>query len=132
VSTTTVETIRWDCSVCGQPIADTEGYLLADVTAAMATLRAEAEWDEEHDGRAVDIAELLDSYPDEVRWRSLHGVCDPQPDAGFEYCIEVSRLRSPWDLAWWTAHLWPKNWMRATNWDDLVRAVCERSGAQEP
>ena len=124
--------IVWRCSACRKVIDDDFGYVLVDVREATRVLEERAAWDEAHQGaldgktlRVIDGNELM-TYPRDATWRALHSACDPRPDSESEYCIEVDRCRSPWDLIHWTAHLWEKNWIRATDWDHVLRVGAER------
>jgi len=119
--------IAWPCSVCAAHIANGCGYVLVDVLAARDSLRAGAAWQRAHSG-PVDVHELLSTFPAEVQWHAVHRRCDPDPDSASEYVIDVERIRSPWDVIGWTAHLMGKNWLEATNWSALIRSVAMRAG----
>jgi hypothetical protein len=127
--------IEWTCAVCKEPIANRQGYIVADVLAALDVLDAEQKWHEDHRPPAGELQVLtcreLSTYPPHVSWQVLHRKCDPRPDYG-DYAIEVERARSAWDLIWWTAHLMGKNWVPATNWDDVLRHAAMRSGSGDP
>jgi hypothetical protein len=121
--------VAWDCSICGIPIDDNDGYLWVSVRDAVRALEAEQEWKTRH-GSVVTIEELFE-LPDPVPWVALHRGCDPRPeDEG--YAIDVSRLRSSWDIVRWTCHLSGKNWLRATDWHEVVGHAADRNGARHP
>jgi hypothetical protein len=126
---TTASRVAWDCAVCGSPIDDNDGYLWVSVCDAIRALEAEQEWKQRH-GSVVSIAELLE-LPDHVPWVAVHRGCDTRPEET-GYWIDVERLRSPWDLLRWSAHLSEKNWLRATNWPDVISRVADRAAARHP
>ncbi len=129
VGTAAAGRVAWDCDVCGNPIDDNDGYLCASVRDAVRALEAEQEWKQRH-GIVVTIEELFE-LPDHVPWVALHRGCDPRPeDEG--YWVDVSRLRSSWDLVRWTAHLSEKNWLRATDWHEVISHAADRAGARHP
>jgi hypothetical protein len=128
--------IVWTCSVCKEPIGDEKGYVVADVLAALDVLDDEQKWHEDHQAPAGELQVVtykeLSTYPPHVSWQILHSKCDPRPAYDGDYAIDVARARSAWDLLWWTAHLMGKNWVPATNWDDVLRHVAMQSGSGDP
>jgi hypothetical protein len=102
VSTLERTRLDWSCAECREAIEDGAGYLWCDVSSALDTLRAEANW----------------------------RTSDPDPESG-RYVIDVDHLRSPWDLVRWTCHLMEKNWLGATNWLQVLRYASDRAGARE-
>lgn len=116
----------WRCEVCRNPIADEEGYITisyADLDDhRLATEKANA-WKAAEIERTGStwIATPITLYPDYVRWRILHGTCDPQPQSS-DYWIGVERVRTPRALLGWTAHLLEKGWLRHTSWAYILRS----------
>jgi hypothetical protein len=76
--------------------------------------------------RCYPLSELHD-YPAPVRWRVLHGVCDPEPD-GADYWIDVERLRTAGDVLARSAHLLRKTWIQDTTWTDVLDEAAEQLG----
>lgn len=111
--------LRWVCDGCRQEALF--GYIEVDHNEIGRFQHAKAKWEQAHPGM-VSIDELIE-YPDPARWRVWHPDCDPNPEGGSTYSIEVRRLRTFADLVDWTAHLMEKNWLVYTNWDDLLRSL---------
>jgi hypothetical protein len=124
------QTVTWLCADCGDLIADGDGYLCLPF-AEMRRYRSERKaWKELHPNGTTDELGFLDwkafwSKPEEAAWNTWHLRCDPEPEASF-YFIGVERIRTPWDVIHWTAHLLGKRWIDQTNWVDLLHAISDR------
>jgi hypothetical protein len=119
--------VTWTCEVCGQPIADGEGYVAMSYAELHEYKPALKAWEERiaeaYPGpwRAYPFSELHD-HPSPVRWHVLHGRCDPRPE-GDDYWIGTERIRTAADVISWSAHLLEKNWIQDTTWSDVLREV---------
>lgn len=125
--TTTGTTIEWNCSVCGKAVDDGAGYLTIDIDEVNKVEDARREWDAAHP-RDFSVDELLAEYPRDAGWLVFHGDCDPEPDRQ-SYWFDVGRIRSPWDVVAWTAHLMEKSWLPATSWDSLIGKLAKDHGS---
>jgi hypothetical protein len=115
--------IVWTCSVCGQPVADDEGYLTMEMAEAVRVEEERVTWAENRSEAAAKV----DTYPESAHWRVLHIDCDPEPDRE-AYAFDVRRIRSAWAALAWTAHLMKKPWLAATDWDVLIEQVAANHG----
>src|SRR5574343_866654 len=83
--------LRWRCQECGGRVVGDSGYF------------------------GASFADIRDAVP--VRWRVFHDTCQPDDDT---YSIDVVRLATPEDVAWWTEHLADKNWYLRSDWRSAV------------
>lgn len=92
------------------------------------------DWLREHDQvnplepgefRFISAAEL-ESHPMPAPWCIHCDDCNPHWDEGHNeacagcYWFSLDRCRTPLDLLSWTAHLMGKNWLKHTDWDQLI------------
>jgi predicted GIY-YIG superfamily endonuclease len=112
----------WLCTRCQEPIADGLGYIHVNMRSVF---EIEAYWaaaeKRQLEGGSVfvDISDLRD-WPDDAPWMAHHADCDPYPEAG-DYWFDVKRARTHAQLLNWTAHLMGKDWLKFTDWDDLIQ-----------
>lgn len=125
--------------VCKDPISsrDDPGYLGVSIGKTNRIQRERAEW-ERTGGQQVGETELrmyspsdLDDYPDPAPWRLEHERCRTLEDDGSLYEIEARRLQSWGQLVDLAAHLFGKQWLPATGWDDLLRYIHKTNNAQK-
>lgn len=118
------EELQAYCDICRAPIANSEGHIWLDQADVDRVEQGIAEWKATHDqkqeGFVVTRASAYETFPQAAHWRATHTVCDPEEDTS-KYVIEVERCRTWADLVAWTAQLMGKNWLRVTDWDDLLR-----------
>lgn len=112
------------CGQCKMPVAPGAGYLgvsLAEVRDYLADLR---QWRETHGDGPHDIHDLL-AMREEITWRTEHYACaEARSDNGDDsYEIDAARIATWSALTGWTAHLMGKNWLPATDWDELLEEV---------
>ena len=62
--------------------------------------------------------------PPPARWIFRHHRRDPAPDTG-DYWFDIADIRTEANLLAQTAHFMEKNWIGATNRDDVIREVGE-------
>ncbi|GIG93350.1 hypothetical protein [Plantactinospora endophytica] len=90
--------------------------------------REEREWNERHppdSPTGITAAELAD-VPAPALWWVHCDDCNPhRADDGTMcngcYWFELSRCQTTVDLLHWTAHLMEKEWLKATDWNKLLR-----------
>lgn len=120
-----VQLLAWTCEMCGEPIADGEGYVELPSSETQRYANEKREWEERHGGsphgRLLDMGALFD-LPDEPHWWAVHRACDPEPSGG-GYWFDIERIRTYADVLGWTAHLMGKCWFADTDWDQLLRRV---------
>jgi hypothetical protein len=112
--------IQWVCEVCGDPIANGEGYLSIDY----ADIERVEEFERRRrprEPRVVTLGEFVEGFPGLAHWRVVHEACDARPDWNLDYCIYVERMRTQGGALSWAAHLLGKNWIQSTDWDDVLR-----------
>lgn len=115
----------WDCDVCGQEVADFDGYVVVDMPTVNRAQAAQADWDAENQPdpttpKAVSFNDIL-RMPDRVPWHVYHGACDPDPE-GTTYALGTADLRSVKQVLSWTLHFMDtKSWMVHTTWTDLIK-----------
>lgn len=147
-------TFVWRCDVCGEPIADGDGYICGDRRDAIrrgaekrreAARRAAAEASassavERLEAARVDLVAMIER--EEARrllipasairtfglasWCAYHDACDPAPER-YGYCIEVERCRTLAALLDWNVHLSGKEWVRHTNWPHFLQRQLDRN-----
>jgi hypothetical protein len=105
------------CEACRRPMTDAEPGALSVPFAAIRASRREER--EPRLDAAVDLAEFI-ALPDGPRWTARHYACQPA-DAPDCYGISHDELRAWADVARWTAHLLAKNWLPASDWDEVLR-----------
>lgn len=110
--------LAWICEACKAAVVNGEGYIHVSHDTVNATERAYRDFERRESGKAVTLDSLL-ALPDPARWRVHHVRCDPEPDSA-DYVIEVHRARTHAQLLRWTAHLMGKEWLRYTDWDELI------------
>lgn len=94
--------ITWNCDRCDFPVSD--GILFVPEAEVIA---------------AEESGNVMDWEP--ARWRAVHLECEPDPNG---YAVAVHEVSTYAQMLWWTAHLSGKNWLSATNWNELIlRAV---------
>ncbi len=117
--------VMWVCRGCQGPVADGDGYLHVSYKAIHEAETARRDWYARH-GDANGMVTLtgpdLFSFPDQAPWVAHHSHCDPEPEAG-DYFIDVERARTAEQLLSWTAHLMGKDWLSATDWQDVLERV---------
>lgn len=122
----TMQDFESACQECGKPILDREGYLRVDDAAALRGYLDQEERDREYEpGAPVDLDKLVSGT---VVWRALHAGCDAYANLGYQ--IDINRLRTWPQLVDWTAHLMQKNWLRATDWHELLRQTAAGEGTR--
>lgn len=112
----------WLCAQCHTPIADGQGYIhvnMPTVNAVEHYWRQDNERQHDNDSAFVDLSEIR-AWPDDAPWMAHHADCDPEPTAS-DYWFDVKRARTHAQLLNRTAHLMEKNWLKHTDWDDLIR-----------
>ncbi len=110
------------CDICNGLIADGEGSIWlrsADLVHAERVTTAREE------GRRTEPSGL----PETAAWNVTHSVCAPGADTAI-YRFEVHQCRTWAGLVNWTAHLMEKNWLRHTDWDELLRSASEGEGGR--
>lgn len=128
-------TQRFDvyCQQCDQPIADGEGYLWVDYQEIASTRKDQEDEMKERakrtqGGRSVTLTRASDvRVRRHVPWQAHHEACDPalsQPS----YWIGVDMVRTWQDLLRRTEHLTPKNWLRFTDWHQLLGRAADNRG----
>jgi hypothetical protein len=134
MSTTTPE-LAAICQTCHKPIAAGEGSIWIKKTDLNATEQAAREWEErqeertrQNNGMPVYSALDLSEYPDEAHWRVSHHACSDTSTA--MYSFEVQRCSTWAELVHWTAHLMEKDWLRHTDWSDMLRETSDGSGSR--
>jgi hypothetical protein len=126
-----VDAVVWTCEVCGQEIADAEGYVTVSFADLAEHDHAAKTWDEAHPVagdrvRAVTLREFI-SYPSPARWQVLHRRCDPDLEVS-AYWIGTERIRTAADVIAWAAQLGEKSWIQRTDWSGLLRGIAGRLG----
>lgn len=114
----------WTCNACGRPVNDGDGYIHVSYAELGQYERDKKAWEEKWPGegslRFIPASAYFD-FPHQVRWRTHHAACDPNPDS-YDYWIDVERVRSNSGLLARTAHLMGKRWLKNTNWDTVILA----------
>ena len=106
----------WTCDVCGRRVVDGDGYIEADMTAAMRALEEEEVRRQRRRARGNQPVRLSEvALVELVPWHAVHAECDPFPD-GPSYLIEIERIRTLPDLLEWCRHLSEKRWLPMTDW----------------
>lgn len=80
---------------------------------------------------ASELHRRFDALPPPAIWGVHCDPCNPHPDDPDDprswcsgcYWFSVDRCRTWAQLIEWTCHLSEKNWLKATNWMDFIRAV---------
>lgn len=112
----------WVCEACRGPVPDGDGYIHvrhADVHQVEAAERAwRSKYEPDPDTAYISLA-AYQEFPQPAHWQTHHRVCDPQPES-FDYHFDVARARTHADLLHWTAHLMEKNWLKHTDWLQLI------------
>lgn len=116
-------TVVWLCDTCHVAIADGEGALCVDyrdIDRYTEDLK-QARSQDVDSGATKTFQTLgyadLSALPQPPRWSVEHEACATPVG----YVIPVEQLRTPAQLAHWTAHLWEKDWFRHTRWDAIAR-----------
>lgn len=114
------ETIEWACDICGQPVADEDGYLTVNLREALQAERDNRLWNEEHQ-HSVTIEEMI-AGTRLACWKSLHAECDPEvgDDEEESYTIEITDVRTYRSLLFRSLGLAGKTWLTATDWKSFV------------
>jgi|HubBroStandDraft_6_1064221.scaffolds.fasta_scaffold482978_2 hypothetical protein len=111
------------CETCHFPVARGKGSVYVRTGDLRDHRTAKHDWREAHpDGEAVDLADLVDNYPEDIHWRTAHDACRDDHDEGC-YEIDDEHISTWGGLAHWTAHLMEKTWLQDSDWDDLLREV---------
>lgn len=97
------------CEVCVLPIADGDGAVWVRPPIPGSGREAENELTSPRGRRRAG--------GERVAWHVTHHDC---ARAGISYCIEVERIRTWAAYLHWTGHLMGKDWISATNWDNLI------------
>ena len=115
----------WRCDVCGEAIADDDGYLCADWSAAsrcedeQRRARAATARRAEERGDGLIPASTITSLS-RVPWCVYHRACDPEPERG-DYWFGVERCRTLAALLDWNVHLCAKPWVVGhTDWPRFI------------
>lgn len=110
------------CQVCHFSVTDGAGFLWIDMSDVHS---GEEAWREKETrqpgGSGVDLSELM-TLPDPAPWRVHHRQCYPFSTVG-SYVVEVDRIDTAAKLVRWTAHLMGKQWLRHTNWDEVLQSA---------
>lgn len=105
--------IDWDCHRCQLPIRDHDGYLYVAHVAAPTPIPPPRPRD-----CVPTLGELLHG-PRLEPWRAAHVQCVPPETV--TYTIAIERVRTPWQLLAWTAHIMAKPWAAdGTDWLHLI------------
>lgn len=125
--------LTWKCQTCTFAIGDGDGYIHIEPHLAIERVVETRDWlaarTDEDGVRSIRIGEI-GQMPADVRWLIQHSACDPRPD-GPGYWIDVERIRTMDELAWWTLHLFEKSWVQpATDWSELAGAAIDRWRAE--
>lgn len=118
------------CDACNRPIAhdgNGPGHLWIDHEVVSKVERLVREWRARRSPDGVMTMDELMSMPDVAPWRIHHAACDPEPEAN-SYVIELHRLQNGRQLLAWTAHLIGKQWVRSTDWLQLIEGAAEGTG----
>jgi hypothetical protein len=118
------------CDQCGDPIADSDGYLTLhlDEVEAFRADRADHEAKvvarnlSENAATTLTLwrGEELLAMPCRAEWHVLHRRCDVRPDSTDDYCTGVERCRTYVQLLDWSLHLSAKRWFGSTNWVNFI------------
>lgn len=111
------------CQACGRRVLDDDGYLWAHTGEVNTVQQAARAWEEKHtepDGSMLVGFKTLLAYPEPACWQTHHEQCDPVPGES-HYRIPADKLRTRADLLDWTAHVMEKDWLRRTDWRDVLR-----------
>jgi hypothetical protein len=114
--------LTWACISCDELVDDNSGYLHVNHTEINHVEREYEAFEKRSQGVISGEAwtELF-ALPDPAPWEVHHASCDPRPESN-DYWIGVERIRTQATLLSWTAHLMEKNWLRHTNWVDIIRS----------
>ena len=120
--------IDWRCDLCQDPLADGD-YATVDENDVQEVRRARADLEErtrhpEFTGVHIYSGQDFGTLPPPARWLFRHHRCDPQPDSP-DYSFDIANIRTEGALLAWSAHLMDKNWLDATNWQDVMRLVAD-------
>jgi hypothetical protein len=90
--------------------------------------RVAAEGRNDFEAEIIDFDELRAEHQ-EAEWQVHCDGCNPHRDDGCAGCywFAVERCATWAQLVHWSAHLLEKDWVRATNWLDFIRATSERT-----
>lgn len=118
----TSRVIHWRCDKCQKEIADDDGAVWIDHCVVNQRTADYKEWEESDPNKGSfyrDIAYLM-KMPPAVKWNVHHYDCADIPDfTGYD--LDVSSVRTEWDLIHTTAHLMGKAWVpEHTNWEDIL------------
>lgn len=122
--------IAWECATCGLPIEDGEGWVRADVTAALDVIRLQPHVDDANSERqgdrfVVPVTEI-EVLPD-IPWLAMHSACDnAKPGGSNFYGVEVDGLRTPRGILVTTLHLIGRSWFMATDWRMVAHEALSR------
>jgi hypothetical protein len=115
------------CDGCHRPVLDGTGWLGVRYSDIHRHRHERADWDAAHPG-AQTVADLM-AMPEDITWHVYHDRCDPLP-AEDAYQIDIERIRSWHALAHWTSHLMAKNWLRDSDWDELLQELADDKGTR--
>lgn len=113
--------ISWRCDLCDELLAD-DGYVTVRESEVAEVRRSRAALEE----KPIVSAREIGALPSPARWMFRHHGCDPEPDSG-DYAFSVREIGTEAQLLAWTSHLMGKEWLSATNWDEVIRGVGEAS-----
>jgi hypothetical protein len=124
---------RWpNCAACGKPISLKDGWLSVNDLAAWKRHEEEMEQGATEDPmRVFTAAELMERYRPPVHWVWSHSDCDISPHDGYD--IKLTQINTPLKALHMTLHLLTtKNWLRVTNWEDVMRQLHPEYPGQQP
>jgi hypothetical protein len=123
-----LDTIEWLCHTCKKPVANGKGYVHVHDNACSEVRQARRAWKKDlrekqkkselGSWEAISLDDLM-KLPDRVPWEVHHRKCDPNPGRP-GYWIGVERIRTYAQMLNWTAHLMSRNWLKDTNWRELI------------
>ena len=117
-----------NCEVCGKPI---NNPAKATISMCYKRLReygsARKVWEDKNVEEFGDLQtyRLGGDYPEQVKWVIAHEACGcpDHPEGCDEYWFYCTRFDSLGKVVAWTLHLIGKRWLRATDWEGLVRRL---------
>lgn len=114
--------LMWRCDFCGERIDPlTSGYLQLDQREVERHRAAMREWDARVDAAGGMISGgLLLECPLPVAWVVTCKRCDLNPTGAHCYWFSLDRAATWQAVADWTAHLFGKNWITDTAWDQVL------------
>jgi hypothetical protein len=118
---------KWSCEICSEPIEDGAGCIHLPDGDSQSVYAARSGWERAHPN-GTDVMDLIENYPEPLRWSAQHFECCSEPDGPEGYGFAVERARTPEQLLAWTAHLMGKGWFNATDWDEVLERQLESWG----